>query len=345
MKVLYGIQGTGNGHITRSIELLRELNSFVRTDVLVSGWHSEINLPFPIKYKYKGLSYSFGKNGGIDLKSAFKQNNLVRFFKEVRHLPIEEYDLVITDFEPVTAWAARLKSKYSVGVGNQYALQDRRLSKPRSFSPIGRFLLSHYAPVSRRYGIHYYPTVQEFYKPIIRKEVRMLMPFTGKRYLVYLPAESDERIFHWLSRFPDHEFTVFSKHYSGEHSNNRIQFQPVSTKAFLEALESCAGVVCNAGFGLTSEALYLSKKLLVVPMQNQYEQKCNGFYLKNMGATVIKGLTEEWSGDFSEWLTSSYYVNLFYPNNTNRLIRNILEDYVSYEQRSLEVALHDIYGE
>jgi UDP-N-acetylglucosamine:LPS N-acetylglucosamine transferase len=51
MRILYGIPGTGNGHITRAIEIIPQLHQQGIVDVLVSGYQSEIPLPFPVKYK------------------------------------------------------------------------------------------------------------------------------------------------------------------------------------------------------------------------------------------------------------------------------------------------------
>ena len=60
MRILYGIQGTGNGHITRAIEIIPQLHQQGIVDVLVSGYQSEIPLPFPVKYKMNGMSFIFG---------------------------------------------------------------------------------------------------------------------------------------------------------------------------------------------------------------------------------------------------------------------------------------------
>jgi predicted glycosyltransferase len=67
MKILYAVQGTGNGHLARATEIVPLLRKFGKTDVLVSGRSGELELPFPVKYRFYGLSFFFGKKGGIDL--------------------------------------------------------------------------------------------------------------------------------------------------------------------------------------------------------------------------------------------------------------------------------------
>ena len=63
MKVLYALQATGNGHISRANEIIPILEQRCDLDILVSGTQSEINLNHHIKYRRKGLSFAFGKNG------------------------------------------------------------------------------------------------------------------------------------------------------------------------------------------------------------------------------------------------------------------------------------------
>jgi len=67
MRILYGIQGTGNGHLSRAQEILPYLLRYGEVDLLISGNHSDIGINHPVLYTCYGLSYAFGKNGGVDL--------------------------------------------------------------------------------------------------------------------------------------------------------------------------------------------------------------------------------------------------------------------------------------
>ena len=79
MKILYAVQGTGNGHITRAQVILPELKKHSDVDVLISGFSYDLNLPFPVKYKLKGMSFCFGKGGGIDYLNTLRKNKINRF--------------------------------------------------------------------------------------------------------------------------------------------------------------------------------------------------------------------------------------------------------------------------
>ena len=53
MKVLYAIQGTGNGHLSRARDIIPILLSKnIELDILVSGIQADVDLPFNIKYKF-----------------------------------------------------------------------------------------------------------------------------------------------------------------------------------------------------------------------------------------------------------------------------------------------------
>ena len=43
------------------------------------------------------------------------------------------------------------------------------------------------------------------------------------------------------------------------------------------------GVICNAGMSTLSEAIYLKKPILCVPLKGQVEQELNAFYLEEKG--------------------------------------------------------------
>jgi hypothetical protein len=55
MKILYAIQGTGNGHITVAREVIPILKRRAEVDILLSGTQVDVGLPFEIKYRLHGL--------------------------------------------------------------------------------------------------------------------------------------------------------------------------------------------------------------------------------------------------------------------------------------------------
>src|SRR3954463_15164345 len=102
MKILYAIQGTGNGHLARAEDIIPVLRTYGELDLFISGAQADIKLSYPVKYHSKGLSFFFGKAGGIDFFKTFKNNSTKEVYKEIKKFPVDKYDLVINDFEPIT---------------------------------------------------------------------------------------------------------------------------------------------------------------------------------------------------------------------------------------------------
>lgn len=61
MKILYAIQGTGNGHVSRAREVIPILQQYGDVDLLISGTQADVGLPYSIKYQLNGFGFVFGK--------------------------------------------------------------------------------------------------------------------------------------------------------------------------------------------------------------------------------------------------------------------------------------------
>src|ERR1043165_4913659 len=151
MKILYAIQGTGNGHLSRARDIIPILASKGELDVLISGTQADIGIAYPVLYRFKGLSFVFGKKGGVDLFQTYKKGNLRRLLGEIQSLPIEKYDLVVNDFEPVSAWACYIKNKTCISLSHQAAVLNRKSPKPKHTDVAGSILLKRYAPTTFQY--------------------------------------------------------------------------------------------------------------------------------------------------------------------------------------------------
>lgn len=326
MKILYAIQGTGNGHLMRAAELIPALRGLhtLKVDLLVSGTQHQLELPFDVKYRLNGLSFVFGKTGGIDYYATFKMLNSRRFIRDVISLPVREYDLVISDFEPVASRAAMLRGVPCIALSNQAAVLHPAAPKPVGVDPSSKFLLRHYAPSHKAIGLHYQRLDNRVFTPIIRREVRQLKTSRKGHYCLYLPAYSDENILRTLRQLPRKEWHVFSKTATETTKHNSVYFHPLDGAQFLEKLATSDGVVCNAGFGTTSEALYLGKKMLVIPMKRQCEQQCNAAMLAQMGVSVFGSFRPGNAASIQRWINTGAPIRQSYPDQNSEIVRTVL---------------------
>ncbi|MCL4259129.1 MAG: hypothetical protein KJZ52_00755, partial [Anaerolineales bacterium] len=54
--------------------------------------------------------------------------------------------------------------------------------------------------------------------------------------------------------------------------DGNLEFKPRSEEGFVEDLRTARGVVAGGGFSLMSEAVYLGKPMLAMPLLGQFEQ-------------------------------------------------------------------------
>ena len=330
MKILYAIQGTGNGHVARALDVIPILKKIGKVDLVLSGNQSDIQLPWEVKYRLHGASFIFGKQGGVDFWKTIKNISFSNFFYEMLKVPVRDYDLVINDFEPVVAWSCKIKLKQCIGISHQSAVLHKNAPKPKAQSLIGKLILKYYAPTNKNYGFHFKTLGDGFFTPVIRKDIRAVMPTVNNHFTVYLPSYSDEAIVGFLKDYSEVNWEVFSKHNKKPFVFKNVKVQPVDKTGFVSSMVSSKGVLCNAGFETPAEALFLKKKLCVLPMKGQYEQQCNAEMLRSMGVPVFDTLQSVDKEQFKQWLDNDETVDVDYADDTDWIISTIVRAHSGY---------------
>ena len=302
MKILYAIQGTGNGHISRSRDVIGKLRENARVDILVSESQHEINLGFETKYKLKGLGFTFGKNGGIDYYQSLRKARFDKLLADVYELPVQDYDIVVSDFEPISSWACRIRKRPCVSLSHQTSFASPKTPRPDKPNKIMEFIIKWYSPVCIPLGLHFREYDDFIKTPIIRKELRNYDVGNRGYYTVYLPSFDEKNLLGHLKKI-DVGWELFSKHYKGEpYADGNVTIYPVSYEKFIESFAKCEGILTNAGFETPSEALFLGKKILAVPMKGQYEQECNALALEQMGFRVVYKVERNFPKIIENWV-------------------------------------------
>lgn len=339
MKILYAIQGTGNGHLSRALDIVPVLKKNHEVDLLISGSQAEVEFPFPVKYRFTGLGFAFGTKGGIDLVETYRKNYIRVLLSEINSLPVHDYDLVINDFEPVSAWACYLANVQCISVSHQAAVLNKKAPQPADIDIIGKAVLKNYAPSKTRYGFHFKAYDDHIFTPVIRSQIRKVQVENKGHYTVYLPAYSDQRIIKVLKSCGDTQWHVFSKHNRIELNIGNITVKRINNKEFVSSMASASGVICGAGFETPAEALFLGKKLLAIPMKGQYEQLCNAAALKDMGVTILKSFKSVNSEKIIQWIENDKIVHVNYPDNTEEIINKILDTHKDSTSRFVKGSL------
>lgn len=302
MKIFYAVQATGNGHISRAMEILPYLERYGKVDIFLSGANKTLELDAPVKYRSKGLSLFYTHSGGLNYWEIIRKVSPLRLWREVRDLPVEKYDLIINDFECITALACAHKKVPSVQFGHQASFISPKVPRPDHRDRMGEWILRHYARATQYIGLHFKQYDDFILPPVIKKEILQSDPEDKGHITVYLSSYSDATVKRYLQPMKDFHFQVFSKEVRMPVRDENILFLPVSKAAFNKSLITCKAILTGAGFETPAEALYLGKKLMVIPIRGQYEQFCNAAALSRMGVPVLSALDEGFDGAFRAWM-------------------------------------------
>ena len=324
MKILYATQATGNGHLSRAKELIPLFRENAEVDILVSGTASQILLPWKIDYHLHGLSFIFGQKGGINLQKSltgFKPGTLIR---DIFNFPFQKYDAIINDFEPVSAWAAKRKSIPIFALSHQYSFSSALVPRPHRKNHLAEFIINKYAPVKLGIGFHFQAYDHFITTPIIRQYVRQQTIVFNNHLCVYMPAWNDQLLVHHFNKFPQFDFHLFSRTSKQDTWKGNVWIRPIHDLDFVQSMATSNGIITAGGFETPAEALFLGKKLLSIPMMNQYEQLCNAIALKKMGVTVLAEVNDNFPNRLGAWLDYSTPLNVTFPDNSKHIVQQIL---------------------
>lgn len=299
MKILYGVQGTGNGHTTRARIMAKALaDAGAQVDWVFSGRERDKYFDMDVfgNYQtYRGLTFATQNGKVLFLKTALT-SNVAQLYQDTKKVNVEGYDFIINDFEPVSAWAAKRAGKKVIGISHQNAfLHDIPKEDGNIFVD---WFMRNFAPVTQPIGLHWHHFNQPILPPLVEPSHYPNVS-TPKHYLVYLPFAGLDDIVPQLREFPDYDFFVYQP-VPAAYDDGHIHVRPFSREGFQVDLHRCEGVICSAGFELPSEAIHLGKKLLVQPIGGQMEQKSNALALEQLGyGTAAKTFDV---GTLGKWL-------------------------------------------
>lgn len=328
IKILYAIQATGNGHLSRAREIIPHLLQQGEVDLLVSGTQAEVQLPYLIKYRKNGLGYAFGKDGGINFIESIRQLKPFRFLHDIFSFPVQSYDLIINDFEPISAWACYVQHKASIALSHQASYLSPLTPRPKHQAGFAEWVLRNYAPATSQYGFHFQSYDSFIHTPVIRREIRHLTPTSRGHITVYLPAHDHNMLIPFFAAHKEIRWEIFSKHALKPNTIGNIVVSPISHDLFTQSLSACDGIITAGGFESVAEAMYLQKKVMIIPMLHQYEQQCNAVAAGILGNTVLDKIDEHFYAHLEKWLNHGKAVAVNYPDQTGLIIEHIVQEHL-----------------
>lgn len=337
MKIFYAVQATGNGHISRAMELLPWLEHYGSVDIFLSGDNAHLALDAPVKYRSRGISLYYNCGGGLDYWQMLKKIRPLGIRKEIRDLPVENYDLVINDFDYITSAACARKGVPSIHFGHQASFQSSRTPRPVQKNRMGEWLLKHYVKATHHLGLHFESYDEQIFPAIVKKEILEATPLNRGHVTVYLPSYCEAPLKKLLLRFPETAFQVFSKECRHPRREKNLYFFPVTKAGFNLSLAGCQGIICGAGFETPAEALHLGKRILAIPIRGQYEQQCNAAALQKLGVPCFGRLEEAVQhGGLEHWLETPPPPRIDYSDSAPRAVAQLM--HLAHQPCALSVA-------
>ena len=168
MKILYAFQGTGNGHASRARDILPELTRHAHVDVANSGSNFQLDIGHPVTLSFSGLSFRQGGDGKISTWETVKSWRFGKAFCDVHSLDLASYDIVVSDFEPITAYAANQSQTASVSLSHQASFLSKKKPRPDKASPPCEAFFRWYAPAQKNIGFHFDRYDSFILSPVLR---------------------------------------------------------------------------------------------------------------------------------------------------------------------------------
>ena len=295
-RILYGLSGEGSGHSSRSKQMARHLESLGHEVWLASYDRGYRNLKDEFNvFEIEGLAIASADNKVSNIKTVTKNvKRLKKGWLRLRALKNEmfkifEPEVVITDFEPMTAYLAHHYDIPLMTIDNQHRMRYMTYECPQGHQFDQKMTKSIIRAMVPRPDLSLVTTFYEgqvtndrtlLFPPILRDEVIAMQPSDEGHILVYLTSGYDT-LLSQLKKLRHERFIVYG--YDRRDQEDNLTFKLPSKQGFLDDLATSQAVIATAGFTLISEALYLKKPYLAMPMEGQYEQQLNGFWLEQLG--------------------------------------------------------------
>jgi uncharacterized protein (TIGR00661 family) len=310
MKVMFTVQGEGRGHMTQAISMQQMLQRHGHEVVAVlAGGNPERPLPafFEQAFKIQRITsppLAVKENRGISVsRSVIATAPQVPEIRESLHtirdtIERTKPDIIINFLEPLMGVYNMLHrhDTPTLAVGHQFMIKHPRFLKTQEFkmqqmsmhqyvrlcgARSNYLALSFYSqPNARRGRLTVSP-------PILREQLFKLKSTQGDYLLVYLVFHGfAPDIIQWNKenpKIPIHCFYDKPGAPAEERVTETLTFHQLHGEKFLQFMAGCRAVVCTAGFESVCEAAYLGKPLMMVPVENHFEQYLNSLDAEQAG--------------------------------------------------------------
>ena len=313
-EIVYGVQGEGRGHATRSLEIIQLLlDKGYRVRIFAGGdaihFFKKTLLPH---VEIPSFRYRYNKKGQLTLMQTLIYNLIPatglflgrgKNYRRIRNqIMATSPSVIISDFEPYTCRIASQIKTPLVSINHQHFFTECRIPQQ---SRLSRTVLVLIFQFSTRLltgkpnqiiasSFHHFPKLPKsralLVGPIINKQLKELTATYENHIVVYFKkTEYAYRLLPLFSRIQNIHWKIFAdfEHHSSAKLNApHIEYFAIERESFLKQLAACRGLITTAGNQVLGEAIFLNKPILAFPEPEVVEQELNAQALAISGAGV-----------------------------------------------------------
>jgi uncharacterized protein (TIGR00661 family) len=303
MRILYGVCSDGLGHAMRARSVARALEAEGHELLLAAFGRPAALLRqhgFDV-LEVRGLTCTF-EAGAVRRRSTLLRavtetparlhHNARAALNEVKAFAP---DATLTDFSGFACYSKLVTHCPVISIDHQHVID--RFHHPRDLTRAfrGNFNVARATVAAKTPGCDRF-IVTSFYfpeprpgtelstritGPLLRPEVAALSPREGEHVVVYQTAPGNTELLDALATVSHVPFRVYGAGAPAERGN--VQLLPFDEGRFLDDLAGARAVIANGGFSALSEAAYLGKPVLSIPVRHQGEQQLNAAWLSRLG--------------------------------------------------------------
>lgn len=294
-RILYALSGEGMGHTIRSQAVIKKLQKDHNVMIACGGraYHHlsrHFDKVIPVQSLYMGYYNNIVSSWKTLLANL---GNLFSHFRSIKslHSTIKKFkpDIIINDFEYITNYLSFLMGIPNIIIDNQQIIVKSRIrfSKKLRWDFIKSWLVVRFIVPKADFSFitsFFFPQLKiknaAYCLPIIREDIRKAKIKTKDYILVYQTSKTNKRLLRILKQ-SGNKFRIYG--FGITKTEGNLEFKEFDEKIFIRNLAESKAVIINGGFTVLSEALYLRKPILSIPIKKQFEQELNASYLQKKG--------------------------------------------------------------
>ncbi|MEA3515228.1 MAG: MJ1255/VC2487 family glycosyltransferase [Nanoarchaeota archaeon] len=294
-RILYALSGEGMGHAIRSQIVIKKLQKDHNMLIACGGKaYHHLDRHFDKVIHVQSLHIGYKNNKVSSWKTFFINiGNLFSHFSSFKFLYITikrfKPDIIINDFEYITNYLSFLMGIPNIIIDNQQIIVKSRIrfSKKLRWDFIKSWLVVRFIVPKADFSFitsFFFPQLKiknaAYCLPVIREEIRKVKTKTKDYILVYQTSKTNKKLLRILKQ-SGNKFKIYG--FGIIKTKGNLEFKEFNEKEFIKDLAESKAVIINGGFTVMSEALYLMKPILAIPIEKQFEQELNALYLQRLG--------------------------------------------------------------